>query len=142
MNREEFNTLDDQQLIWACVEPAILKARGKDPETKSRVIKQLNDGQRALFLFQVLYGHMHSGTAQFFGYLSYLTDQLDIWAAIKSSMKYFGDMEMADFIEKMERAYTAKNIPLDELDAAYQKLIPETVRRIGACIRRNPHEFI
>ncbi|MEI6102306.1 MAG: hypothetical protein WCP73_10760 [Eubacteriales bacterium] len=120
----------------------MLQARGKDPETKSRVLKQLNDGQRALFLFQVLYGHAHNGTAQFFGYLSYLTDQLDMWTALKSAMKYFGDTEMVNLIAKMEQAYASKETPLDELDAQYQRLIPETVRRIGTYIRNNPTEFI
>lgn len=142
MNQEELNRLNDQQLIWACVEPAILKARGKDPETKAQVLKQLGGGQRAVFLFQVLYGHAQNGISQFFGYISYLADRLDIWAALKSAMRYFGDSEMAALIEKMQQAYASKETPPDELDAQYQKLVPETVRRIGACIRSNPAEFI
>ncbi len=61
MKRQEFNMLDDEKLIWICVEPIIRKVRGKDPGVKSQVIMQLNNGQRALFLFQVLYGHTNNG---------------------------------------------------------------------------------
>ncbi|HWQ71980.1 MAG TPA: hypothetical protein VN370_06620 [Desulfitobacteriaceae bacterium] len=63
------------------------------------------NGQRALFLFQVLYGHANNGIPQFFTQVSYFADRLDIWAALKSRMKYFDDTEMLGLIEKMETAY-------------------------------------
>jgi hypothetical protein len=137
--------LEDDKLIWACVEPNILKVRGKDPNTKSNVFAQLSGGQRALFMFQVLYGHMHNGSSRFFDQISYLADHLDIWAALKLAMNYFGESDMAGLIEKMEKAYATKGIAnemLSQLDALYQNAIPAALKRIGEYIRNHPAEFI
>ena len=60
-NIQESSKLDDEALIWVCVEPIVQKVRGKDPVIKSQVVMQLNTGQRALFLFQVLHGHANNG---------------------------------------------------------------------------------
>lgn len=147
MKQQDFNMLDDEKLIWICVEPIVLKVRGKDPGIKSQVIMQLNNGQRALFLFQVLYGHANNGILQFFTQVSYLADRLDIWAALKSGMKYFSDTEMLGLIEKMETAYyevtkqSENTILLDELERLYKERIPLTLKRIGSFIRNNPAEF-
>ena len=148
MNPQEFNILDDEKLIWICVEPIVQKVRGKDPAIKSQVIMQLNNGQRALFLFQVLYGHANNGIDQFFTQVSYLADRLDIWSALKSGMKYFNDTEMLSLIEKMEIAYyeaakqSENTISRDELERLYVERIPFTLRRIGTFIRNNPAEFM
>lgn len=147
MKQHELSSLDDEKLVWIFVEPIICKARGKDPSIKAQVYMPLKDGQRALFMFQVLYGHAANGIFQFFSQISYLADRLDIWSALKSAMNYFDDIEMLSLVEKMETAYFAlssqdKNTPaLDELDKFYNEIIPQTLKRIGACIRKNPEEF-
>ncbi len=147
MKQHELSTLDDAKLVWMFVEPMISKARGKDPDIKAQVFKSLNDGQRALFMFQVLYGHAANGIFPFFSYVSFLTDRLDIWSALKSAMNYFDDTEMLSLVEKMETAYFAvssqdKNTPaMNELDKLYIEMLPRTLNRIGACIRNNPTEF-
>ena len=147
MEQQEFNILDDERLIWICVEPIIRKVRGKDPEIKSQVFMQLNNGQRALFVFQVLYGHAGNGILQFFAHIAYLADRLDIWAALKSGMNYFNDIEMLCLIEKMEAAYysvtkqSENMISLSELEKSYKEGIPRTLKRVGSFIRNNPAEF-
>ncbi|OPX87128.1 MAG: hypothetical protein A4E54_01791 [Pelotomaculum sp. PtaB.Bin117] len=65
MKRQELDMLDDEKTLWICVGPIIRKVRGKDLGKKSQAIMQLNNGQRALFLFQVLYGHANNGIAHF-----------------------------------------------------------------------------
>lgn len=148
MKQQEFNLLDDETLIWVCVEPIVQKARGKDPGIKSQIIKQLNPGQQALFLFQVLHGHANHGILPFFNQISYLADRLDIWSALKSGMNYFNDMDMLRLIEKMEIAYyettkqSENTIVLDELGRLYRQRIPLTLKRIGSYIRENSAEFI
>jgi hypothetical protein len=87
MTQLEFESLDDAALIWRCVEPSIREVRGKDPNTKSRAMQQLNSSQRALFLFQVLYGHAGNGAAAFFTQIAYLAETLDFFSALKSAMK-------------------------------------------------------
>jgi hypothetical protein len=73
--------LDDERVIWNCVEPAISKVRGKSVAEKLQVFRQLSDGQRVLFMFQVLHGHMEHGINGFYDHISYLADQMDIWLA-------------------------------------------------------------
>jgi hypothetical protein len=148
MKLQEFQRLGDEELIRACVEPIIRKARGKDPETKAKVVAGLNSGQRALFFFQVLYGHAGNGIPQFFEQISYLADQLDLWAALKSGIRYFDDTEMLELLEQMETAYheaakqSETTIAPNELDRLYQQRIPFTLRKIGSFIRSHPEEFI
>lgn len=148
MKPNDLAMLSDSELIWLCVEPTILKARGKSPEVKAQVLSQLSAGQRSLFLFQVLYGHAAHGIAQFFHYIGYLADSLDIWAALKAAVRYFEDTEMLMLIEKMEGAYLAmpaqpvNTALLDELDGAYRERISASLQRIGAYIRNHPTEFL
>ena len=144
MNQNELTTIDDATIIWKFAEPIIRDARGKDPSTKKQVFMQLKDGQRALFMFQVLYGHAGNGMNNFFEYISYLVDSLDVWSALISAMKYFDDVDMMKLIEKMEAAYTSLSTQIKsvaELDEMYREIIPTTIKRIGECIRNNPEEF-
>lgn len=148
MTQAELAALDDEKLIWLCVEPLIRNARAKAPEVKLAVFRQLNGGQKALFSFQTLYGHANQGISRFFLQISYMTDTLDIWSALKSSMKYFGDSEMLTLIDKMEQLYYSdlklnENIVLlNELDILYRDRITETVKLIGSYIRNNSDVFI
>lgn len=57
MKQEDLDTLSDERLGWACMEPTFQLIRGKSPSTKSEVISKLTEGQQALCMFRVLYGH-------------------------------------------------------------------------------------
>lgn len=148
MKPNDFAMFSDSELIWLCVEPIILKTRGRSPEIKAQVFSQLSAGQRSLFIFQVLYGHAGHGIAAFFQHIGYLTDTLDIWSALKAAMRYFEDIEMLTLIEKMESAYpsmpeqSGDTALLHELDEAYKDRIEESLQRIGAYIRNHPAEFL
>ncbi len=147
MKQHELSSLEDEKLVWMFVEPIISKTRGKAPNLKAQVYMSLNSGQRALFMFQVMYGHAGNGIFQFFSHISYLTPRLDLWSALKSAMQYFNDTDMLGLVEKMEIAYSdqlsqAQNVPsLEELNQSYCELIPQTLKRIGAFLRNNPDEF-
>jgi hypothetical protein len=147
MNRSEFNMLDDENLIWLCVEPIIQQVQGKNLRIKSRIYAQLNDAQRALLLFQVLYGHAKQGMLLFFQQISYLANALDLWPALQSTMKFFNDPVMLDLVGKMENACHAsqgkpENINgLDELDQLYRDNIATTVKLVSSYIRNNAAEF-
>ncbi len=149
MTQQEFESLDDAALIWRCVEPSIREVRGKDPNTKSQAMQRLNGSQRALFLFQVLYGHAGNGAAAFFAQIAYLAETLDFFSALKSAMKFFNDEEMLRIVEQFERAYSAlrQSQPvspqeLAELDQMYSERIPDTLHRTAAYIRTHPAEFL
>lgn len=149
MTRQEFESLDDAALIWCCVEPSILEVRGKEPGTKSKAMQQLSSSQRALFLFQVLYGHAGNGAAAFFTQTAYLAETLDCFSALKSAMTFFHDEEMLRIVEQFERAYIAlkqsepvSSQELEDLDQMYSERIPHTLHRIAAYIRTQPAEFL
>ena len=93
MNQNELASIDDVAIIWKFAEPLIRDVRGKDPSTKKQGFVQLKEGQRALFMFQVLFGHAGNGTRAFFEYVSHLLGSLDVWSALTSAMKYFDDVE-------------------------------------------------
>ena len=140
--------LDDERLIWACVEPMIIKTRGRSGPEKLMAYGEMSDGQRALFIFQVLYGHMKHGINGFYDHISYLTSQMDIWSALKSGMRYFGLDEMADLIGKMEEVYVCRAegrvdpVAAEDLDAIYRKLLPALVMSISERIRNHPEDFL
>jgi hypothetical protein len=142
MDFKELDVMSDEALIVLCVAPVIRATRGRDPETKARVFQNLRAGQRALFLFQVLYGHAGQGIGPFFEHISYLTEALDVWSALKSAFRYFGDAEMLALVEEMEAAFSRKgDLPLKELDARYAAQISVTIHRIATRIRNHPADF-
>lgn len=147
MQPQDFNMLDDEELVWSCAQPIVQKMRGKSPAIKYHVFTQINSAQRALFLFQVLYGHANAGMLPFFGQIAYLADSFDIWSSLKAGMAYFGDAEMLRLIEKMEIAYHEAmeqreyTNPLEELETRYAQRIPITLKQIASHIRNHPEEF-
>jgi hypothetical protein len=148
MKRQEIMEIGDERLIWTCVEPVIQKVRGKSGLEKLQVFRQLGDGQRALFMFQVLHGHMEHGTNGFYDQISYLAEQMNIWPALKSGMRYFGLDGMHDLIGKMEEDYScradgyADMAIMEKLDDMYRKLIPASVKSVAERIRSHPEEFL
>jgi hypothetical protein len=169
MTREKFNSLDSAALIWACIEPTIQQIKAKSLEVKAQVSAQLTAGQQALLMFQILYGHTRFqlgqkpiGTAELYGLIPYLPGQSRIWSSLRSAMGYFKDDAMQHLLEKMESLYLEAEIqhngtewysqwtdpesefrvPIDQLDATFQEIMPSTIDRISNYIRDNPGEFI
>jgi hypothetical protein len=148
MKIKEFMELDDEKIIWECVGPVIQKVRGKSGLEKLQVFRQLGEGQRALFMFQVLHGHMEHGTKGFYDQVSYLAEQMNIWAALKSGIRYFGLDEMLDLIENMEEDYDrradghADKAITEKLDDTYRKLIPAAVKGVAQRMRSHPEDFL
>ena len=68
---KDFETLNASALIWTCIEPTIHKIRGKNFVVKSEAYSQLNAGQRALLMFQILYGPTSTGVGEFYAHKSY-----------------------------------------------------------------------
>jgi hypothetical protein len=149
MSKQTFESLDDASLLWACIEPVILEVRGKDLSVKNEAYSRLNIGQRALFMFQIFYGHAQNGIVRLFEDLSYLFVSPDVWAELKSSMQYFQAGAMAQFIGDLEHLYHtdgfrgSANAPLiKRYDAIFQETLQNTVRLIGAYIRLHPDIYV
>ena len=143
VKRKDFEALDDRSLIWTCIEPTIQKVRGKNFTIKSEVYSQLNDGQKALLMFQILYGHTLHGVEEFFCHLSYLLSNKGMWPQLKNGMLYFGAHDMVLLLDEMNNTYdNSETEPLGRLDTLLHTVLPATVVLVGSYIRRNPAQFV
>ncbi len=159
VKRKDFETLNDVSLIWTCIEPAILQARGKSFTIKSEVFANLTAGQRALFMFQVLYGHISKGVEEFYSHLSYLLSNKGVWLQLIEGMKYFRDYDMVKILEKMDlvfkeiaQQHNALIVSIDkntELSASMSLInrslsdtLPSTIKLVATYIRDNTDEFV
>ena len=66
IKRQELQNMDDNALIWVCVQPVILKMRGRNFSIKHEVYEPLSKPMRALVMMQILLGHSSGGAAEFF----------------------------------------------------------------------------
>ena len=160
MKRHLLDSLDEQALPWVCIEPVIQQIRGKNFTLKSQVYKDLTAGQRALLMFQVLYGHSRNGIIEFFQHTSYFLSEQGVWDQFKDGMRYFGEDAMLQLIAEMEEIHQGLeargkheaiedigNDPelfaaIGRIDGKLQEILPETLKRIGSYIRDNPVEFV
>lgn len=136
----------DSQLLYQTVEPILLRTRGKHPDEKARVLRELNPAQRSAFLMQVLVGHMQHGTAQFFTQIAYLTERMDFWRALQSAVNFFQDQELLPIVKEMQFLFEAKDraehiAQFAPLDLRYQSALPQTLARVAGYIRSHPNEF-
>jgi len=151
MKRKEFESLDDISLVWECIEPVIQPIRGSDIRVKLTVYEKLAPPQRALMMFQVLYGHTHGGITQFYNHFTHILTKPGVWQQFKAGLKYFGDNNMSQILEEMEEAYklaVSKQdgeqelyVTINQLDARFREAVPETVKQVGQYIRNHPEDF-
>ncbi len=167
VKRKDFEALNDVSLIWTCIGPTIQQIRGKDFVVKSEAYAPLNPGQRALLMFQVLYGHTSNGVEEFYSHLSYLLINKAVWPQLKKGMKYFGDYDMVQILEKMDIAYqslkvdeynentephsvyitgTYKKAELSEslsnINKSLSDTLPLSIKLVASYIRDNVNEFV
>lgn len=153
IKRQAFDTLDDKQLIWACIEPTINEIRGRDYAAKAKEYTKLNPGQRALLAVQVIYGHTTSGAMEFYNHLAYLLPHPGVWSMLKSGAQYFGDDSLLHLLSEMEAFYRQieKGIRTDapeleaiinQLDKSLNKQMPLTIQTAAAYIRSHPAEYV
>ncbi len=164
MKRPVFDSLDYAALGLACVEPTILQVRGKNPAVKRQAYLQLNTGQRAVFMFWVLYGHVGNSIDEFYCWVCHLQSQPETWSELKAGLRYFDDEAMLHLLEETESLLGARNrhgdgmrrdvcardlvddrellTSADRLNAVFRKLVPTSLKIIGAYIRNNPAEFV
>ncbi len=163
MNREQFGNLDDAELGWACIEPAIQLVRSGQM-SKSQVYAGLTSGQRALFMFRAYYNHAIQSLPEFYWWSSYFLAWQNAWKEIKAGLHYFEDDAMIQLFIETETALLSRNppqrleefqIPHDDLDYdedlramviplynKFRELSPSTLNRMGEYVRHNPLEFV
>ena len=165
MKRKVFDSLDDAALESACVEPTLQRLHaGISPAVKSQVLAQLTAGQKAQFMFRVLYAHLGNSVVDFYCWVSYLLAEARTWSGVKGGLRYFGDDAMLRLLEETESFLEVRNrqgdagwrdaFPQDldddaeliasvsRLNATFHEIAPTTLRLIGGYIRNNPGEFV
>ncbi len=167
VKRKDFESLNDISLIWICIEPAMQQARGRNFAVKSEVYAHLTPGQRALFMFQMLYGHTSKGVEEFYSHLSYLLSNDGVWSQLKKGMQYFGDYNMIQILEKMNIVFQSltteefkesveqhnalivdidKNAELSAsmslINKSLSETLPLTIKLVATYIRDNVDEYV
>lgn len=164
MNRETFQALSDERLGWACMEPTFEQIRGKSPALKEEVISRLTQGQKALCMFLVLYGHSYKSAEEYYAWISYMLDIPGYWNSVMEGVRFFDESGTGTLLDETRERLEARNQRLDkrwgdatlmdmERDAGLREMVdgwyirfkqaaPVTLGMIADYIRANPDEFV
>ncbi|QMV40270.1 hypothetical protein [Cohnella cholangitidis] len=164
MNKQDFDSLNDEGLGSACMEPTFRLIRGKNVSVKTQVISGLTKGQQALCLFRVMYDHAKNSAAELYGWTSYLHDQPGYWTGVTGALSFFGDRSLLALLEETEEMLHGRNVSLglrwsdasptdveydpelqrtmNGLFNRFQTLAPLSIRIVGDYIRANPQEYV
>jgi hypothetical protein len=164
MKKQDFDSLDDERLGWACMEPTFLLIRGKDMSVKKQAITQLTNGQQALCMFRVLYDHAKNSVTEYYTWISYLLDKPGFWFGVTAGLGFFGNTSMNHLLEESKEVLEARNrkLGLQWSDATFKDLdhdhellnavgllferfleiAADSLKQISTFIRSNPQDFV
>jgi hypothetical protein len=158
LKQKDFEMLDDISLIWTCIQPTIQNIRAKNFTIKLDAYSMLTDGQKALLMFQIMYGHTMNNVEEFF-HLHYILSNYNFWLEMKNGMDFFNAHDMKQFIDEMYFTYELyykncniclcdieKNSPLffrlSWLNKSYSDILPLTIILVASYIRNNSKQFV
>jgi hypothetical protein len=164
MKQKDLDTLCDERLGSACMEPTFQQIRGKSPSIKSEVISKLTDGQKALCMFRVMYDHSRNSEGEYYAWLSYMQDLPGYWTGVMGGIRFFGDEEMCLLLQETKAFLEERNkrlgvqwadLSITDLDRdpelfseisglfeRFQHISADSHRLIGEYIRSHPGEFV
>jgi hypothetical protein len=154
--------LAQDNLSWLCIEPILLMIRGKSLTAKSDLYHQLNDGQKALYLFYAYHNHTKS-IAEFYWFAAYFISELKAWNGLKIGMRFFENYEMVNLYEELESLIESTNRredgtweeaspsdlennkelnkSLHQLYLKYNSIVENTINQMNTYIRNNKEQF-
>lgn len=155
--------LERDNLSWLCIEPMLLSVRGKNVNAKSDLYDQLNEGQKALYLFYAFHNHANT-ISEFYWFATYFISELKAWNGIKDGILFFGDQEMLTVLKQIEGIIEDKNKRADgtwreasptdlekDIDFSdtvktifnkYQLVVRKTIQEMNSYIRTNKEDFL
>lgn len=164
MKQKDLDTLSDERLGWACMEPTFQLIRGKSPLIKSQVISQLTEGQKALCMFRVMYDHSRNSEGEYYAWISYLQELPGYWTGVMDSIRFFGDDLMIHLLQDTKKVLEERNDKLGKewadtaitdidreaelreaisgLFERFEQIVPNSLRIISEYIRCHPQEFV
>lgn len=163
MKQEMWETLEDRALVWACIEPTMMRVRGKSLDVKADVYQGLTQGQQTLMLFQIFYGHTRS-VGEFYWFACDYLSMPNLWERMKEGLRHCGCWELLNVYGEIEgllapkvKAAAANNREITVLDLEhdphlrmsvlplyekYRAAAGEALLQFAAMIRRSPEQFL
>jgi hypothetical protein len=163
MKQAMWETLEDRALVWACIEPTMMRARGKSLNVKAGVYHGLTQGQQMLMLFQIFYGHTRSA-GEFYWFACDYLSMPNLWERMKEGLRYcecrglldvYGEIERLLEPKVKEAAASRREITVLDLEhdpnlrmsvlplyEKYRAAAGGALLQFAAMIRRNPEEFL
>jgi hypothetical protein len=151
ISEERFRSLRGFELGWELIQEPILRVRGRNLAVKKEVFDQLTPGQKALFSFWVMYGHVQNGWLAFFQsrygeYLPMMRKALidiadrELLADLDQAASLFGKYENARVSSPASLEPIVREF--EPLDGRLTMLLPAAMQRLEALIREKPLEFV
>lgn len=163
LHRDTLKIKRDEELFELLVRPigTEMHRAGGGADHKITVFKELSDGQRAAFMFWVLYSHA-GDVPQFYTWIPYMRQpEPDYWAQLDKGMKLLCCTAVTGFIKKCDAVFTdlervktdwTQFVTTDLLDTHLQKTMEglyrewngvahQAMRFIGGYMRANITDF-
>ncbi len=150
MDENKFNSLAIDAVGHACFEPMVpiyqdaIRGHGSQTahEVRAEFYKSLSQGQRALFMFYSYYDHAIQSIDEFQRISNYYLSA-HIFSVVKKAAEYFCDDDMLHLLFQIEQSMSDnEESKVSELYQRLHEISPHTLEIIGACIKKNPSEFI
>ncbi|QFQ28643.1 hypothetical protein [Bacillus thuringiensis] len=166
---KEWENFDDEALFKAVILPTVHEMHSfKNPKNKFEVYKELTLGQRAVFMFWVLYDHSDKEIDQFYTWIPYMREsKQNYWSELKAGIAtiedealllFLNDCEKTfDFLEQINKKhdpnwkdysqYDLEKRPelrpyVRNLHQTFEKIVPTTIKIISKYIRNFTNEFV
>ncbi|MFD2615038.1 DMP19 family protein [Paenibacillus gansuensis] len=164
ISKDEFTALDDERLGWACAGPTLVSLRGKDMGIKGEAMAALNEHQRSLCLFRVLYDHAKDSAPEYYGWICYLLERGDYWSGVLGALRFFEVQSMQELLNETRNTLEEYNrrlgrtwnqVSITDLDRdeelrnkvvlwydRFMNVSKESLRTIARHIRAHPDAFV
>lgn len=169
LQRQEWDNFDDEALFKAVILPTVYEMHsGKSSLNKFEQYQKLTRGQRAVFMFWVLYDHSNKESDQFYTWIPYMRQsEQNYWPELKAGAAITEDEGLLLFLNECEKTFNLLDQMKREYDPnwkhyahsdlekypelrshvrylhlAFEKIVPETISIISNYIRHTPGEFV
>jgi len=161
LSNVQINSLNDADLCWTCIEPAILAYKqSKGIDFIASHYRKLTKGQQSLFMYTVYFKHALSSKEEYFWWTTHLLIYKNAWSELKKALRFFNDQVMIDHLEQFISYLQSWEIDGEnpslallenELDiqtmfltsfTTFQKLSHYTTSEISHTIRHHVSEFV
>ncbi|RXZ80914.1 hypothetical protein EBB07_17035 [Paenibacillaceae bacterium] len=164
MQKQQFESMSDERLGWACIAPTLQQIRGREIAVKTAAIARLNKGQQALCMFRVLYDHAKNSAGEYYAWLACILDTPGYWEGVSGGLHFFDDQAMLDLLERTRVVIEARDrrpgvslydVSITDLDGdqelrstitlLFEQFIDtaaHSLQQIAVYIRSHPQQFV